>query len=516
MHGHGHKVLRAFRYHHHAGGVVLGVERALRHQQAVHILAQLRLAGTHVQHVPHIADHRQAQKQLAARTGEGKHLRIHHGVGELLQHQLVGGPFDGIPVGVAHQHEHGVVVLLDQPVQVGAAARGGGGFGALAIDHGAHLRRRVLLVFRGGQSILEAVGVEADDAFLRGHRLIDPAVDAALLIGFVVVETAKSHIAGILAAEIALPLVDGGFQDGFLIAQIAPGALHQAPDLKSPLDHLGFQPDHLLVEVGFALEKRLLIILDGVAAVLQGSHFLGAVAGGIDVADHVAAIDHAALLSHIVDILHALLVIGGLIADDQRVARVGGAERAGFHHGGALRLGTHHVLKEVPRSSCNDHKGRKHLPELPAALAGRLFFALSVLARHFLHGLLHGGHGRRLLHAGLILHLLELLGGKHLLELLRRIHLLELLQRIHGLGLLIAISRIRIRLALRPGRCTLPALPLHTGRRLLRRHAVGLLPVYGAGRSLRIRILRLIGVRLQTRQPPFTVSSFAMPGPRWP
>ena len=263
-----------------------------------------------------------------------------------------------------------------------------------------------------------------------------------------------------------MPLIDGGFQNGLLVAEVAAGALHQAPDLKSPLDHIGFQPDHLLVKVGFALEQRLLIVLDGVAAVLQGGHFLGAVAGGVDVADHVAAINHAALLRHIVDILHALLVVSGFIAHNQRIARVGGSERARFHHRGALRLGTHHILEEIPGSPADDHQCHKHLPKLSAALAGRLLFAFFAPVGQLLHGLLHGGHGRRLLHAGLILHLLQLFRRKHLLELLGRIHLLQLLQRVHGL--LIAVARIAARLTLRPTRRALPALTLHTGR-LLRR-----------------------------------------------
>ena len=83
--------------------------------------------------------------------------------------------------------------------------------------------------------------------------MLDPAVNALLLGVFIVKQAVQARLAGILAAEIALPLGNGGGQDFFLIDQVAPGALHQAAYLQPTFHHVVFQPGHLLVVSGFAL-----------------------------------------------------------------------------------------------------------------------------------------------------------------------------------------------------------------------------------------------------------------------
>ena len=110
----------------------------------------------------------------------------------------------------------------------------------------------------------------------------------------------------------------------------------------------------------------MLKILDLIPVALQGGHFLGAEAGGIHIANHVAAVHHAALLGHIFNILYALLVVGGFVAHNQRVAGVGFAHGAVLHQSGAYRGLTEHILQKEPGHAADQRQCQHGFPYLAA------------------------------------------------------------------------------------------------------------------------------------------------------
>ena len=241
--------------------------------------------------------------------------------------------------------------------------------------------------------------------------------------------------------------------------------MHQTAHFQPTLQHFVFQPFHALVKVRFAGQKALLIVVDGVPIVLQGGHFSGAVAGGVHIAQNIAAVDHAALFGHIFDGLNALVVKRRFVADDQRVAGVGGADGAGLHRGGSGTLPGTEAAVGV-NAAADDGRAQKNGQQSFAAarlpglfglleLFPRLIIGVGLNGRHLrgnvggdegsaLHGLrkIHRLHdGRRLLavHAALRHKSARLLKGWHLLHGLRllgpiarhdRRHLLRIIKRL--------------------------------------------------------------------------------------